>query len=392
MSGVAGKAVALAALVASAALAGCFGGGEEGPAPTPAAVNDTGNRTLPDGRQAIAFQETNYTANGTVGMEHTHDAWQGRDQVVVFQADVIFSASPPMPEGEGKPPTSVAFVRLPRGSLVYEGTSQVTVEAANPRVRVLSGTPPVEAPDPSPPSFRLFYHSAADAGFVEAGALPLGGSVTIPVEPKMTDMPHSTTSLWAFRIAADRKTIDAINLTVTIVRGADPVEWPGHPNFYADKDVRVVLDTTAKTAWRGYVGNALYGQPTEWIHPERLISYGTGTVEVFVNVTSVRTGANAKPVAFWLNYHNATQLDEDPAATFAVQDPQGQAYVDPSYHFVINVHPDGMDSPYQPASRWGFRLAGQVSDGGQVTSLDDWEVEYTITVLAHKYVPPVRPE
>lgn len=370
----------LALLVAALVpLAGCFGGEPVGTAQTDAPpANDT-NATFanPEGReQPVAFQETNRTEAGAGGVEHKHDYWEGRESVVVAQGEHVFAAFPLFPDGEGSDPKNVAYVKLPEPNLVFEGTAQVEVLVAAPEVT--SGVA-----SPSPVGMTLSYRTAADAEYRDLGAITFGTPLVIPVEPRETDMPHSKASLWSFRVATERPDYSTIDVTVTIKRGATIEDWPGHPDFYADRTQRVVLDKEVTTVVHGTAKVTLYGRATTWAHPDFLLSDGTGSFDVFVNVTSVNTNGGLDPTRFTLQYHNATVLDTETdglRTTFDVGDVEG------GLHFFQNMTEHGMDGPYQGTSRWGFRLMPDYSQNGKIGCAEcfDLEVTYHIKVVARK--------
>lgn len=389
-------ALSLALLIVTGALAGCIGG-DEAPDTSPTvetgSTNETEpNATLPDGRgSAIAFEETNVTEEGAGGIEHKHDYWQGKERVDVFVDDVYFGF-PLYPDGEGSEPKSVAYVKLGPPNLIYEGAAAVEVLVQAPEVRVEFDdvpVPEVALPNPAPPSLSLRYRTASSEGFEEAGTLTYGTPLTIQITPRETDMPHSVSSLWAFALVTDSPDyMSAVNVTITAIKGNDVVDWPGHPEFYVDRDSRVVLDGDFQVHRQGIEEGLMYGTASSWIAPEKLISYGTGYVDVFVNISSAQASNGATPTGFFLEYHDATILDAEDDFNDRIDDEEGgRAYDDEYYHFVVPVTAEGMDGPYQPQSRWGFRMVATFAET-PVASLCPgcfaYDIAFTMKIVAHK--------
>lgn len=201
-------------------------------------------------------------------------------------------------------------------------------------------------------------------------------------------MPHSVSSLWAFAIDTDKMAGLTADVTITAVRGADVVDWPGHPDFYADAPMRTVMDEQVKVHRSGIDEFALYGAGSSWNKPSKLISYGTGFVDVFVNITSATASNGAQPTGFFLEYHNATILDAEDEFNDRIDDEVGgRAFEDAYYHFVVPVEPAGMDGPYQPESLWGFRIVATFAET-PVASLCPgcfpYDVEYHMKIVAHE--------
>jgi hypothetical protein len=238
-----GIALLVALLFPLGALTGCIKGDAPQPAKTAAAAATPAqtNFTLPDDRGvSAAANETNRTEAGAGGVQHTHDYWKGKLTIVVFQGDVALSPFPVFPEGQGSNPASTAYVKIPQPMLVYEGTSELDVTLKSPSYEANG----LLVPDPVPPGLKLDYRTAASDKFVAAPSVTIGAPIVIPVTPQETDMPHSVSSLWAFRITADKPSLASLNVTITIKRGAAILSWPGHPDFYGDKTERVIEDKT----------------------------------------------------------------------------------------------------------------------------------------------------
>ncbi|MFA5860179.1 MAG: hypothetical protein WDA16_00650 [Candidatus Thermoplasmatota archaeon] len=369
-----------------AALSGCIGKGDGPPVKTnetKASTNAT-NFTLPDDRGvSAAANETNKTEAGTFGEQHTHDYWKGKEQIVIFQQDVGFSTVPLFPEGPGTNAEGSAYIKLDQPTLIYEGTNEVVVLIKGSVDPTLPATP-----DPAPPTVKLSYRTAADNKFHAAPAVTLGSPITLAVTPQQTDMPHSVSSLWAFQLLTDKPYFSSVNVTITIKRGAAIVDWPGHPDFYAEKTERVIVDKDFKVHRAGIEEGIAYGSASSWVAPDKLISYQTGLLDVFINITKATASNGATPTGFFLEYHNATILDAEDTFNERIDDKdKGRSFSHKDFHFVVKVDPAGMDGPYQPSSRWGFRPVATFAETPAASMCPGcfaYDIEYHLTIVAHK--------
>jgi hypothetical protein len=139
----------------------------------------------------------------------------------------------------------------------------------------------------------------------------------------------------------------------------------------------------------GAAESFLYDQGGTWAAPDKLISYGTGKLVVIINVTSFSTQTGAAPTGFFLEVHNATIIG--PEVTFGERFGEKDKKNDlKHYEFNVPVDGAGMDGPYQPASRWGFRVMAtfaQIPVSNPVASAlcpgcFSYDIEYDLTVLA----------
>ncbi|HVL49759.1 MAG TPA: hypothetical protein VM889_14475 [Candidatus Thermoplasmatota archaeon] len=379
-----GAPLAVATLLVTALLAGCIGGSRDDQEPrllTP--LNETGpNTTLPDDRPPSAgLAETNRTESGLGGVDHRHDYWAGRSVVTLYEGPVYLSVIPVFPDGEGSMPKSSAYVTLPKGeppSLVYEGADRLEIHVGAPLIAP-------NVPHPAPPAMKVQWKTAMANAFGESTAITYGAPLEIKIKPRETDMPHSVSSLWAFRFTLDRSEELEYPVKILVFKGNDVVSWPGHPDFYADKSSRVVLQKIVKTKMHGIVGSYLYDAGGTWVNPEKLISHGTTRLDVFANVTKITSQTGQQATGYFLEHHNATVLGEEIQFGDRTRDKDGPQDGVRSWNFTIPVTPDGMDGPYQPESRWGFRLMATFANAagsGLCPGCFDYEIEYEITVVA----------
>lgn len=364
----------------------------------------------PDNRTGTfnAFEETNRTEEGVGGMTHDHDYWLGRDRAVVLDR-VVELAEYPASEGN-----AVEF-GLPVGQTVYEGTAAVEVLVTAPMRHVCQFTfytngqpvctdrnvfgedqPAGRVPDPAPPTLTLWYQHAASSEWEEAGPLAWDAVLSIPVAPDETDMPHSLASLWRFRIVGSQAGADATStfkLVATAVRGTEIVEWPGHPDFYAEKATRLIFEGTAATHESGYMAGLEQDDSFEQQAPNRLISYGTKSVHAWINVTSVKAPPGAVFGAWHLAVKNATGdwTRVDPWT------PPADPAEPKDLYFVTAVDEAGMDSPYAADSRWEFFLYADLQFCAPdvcllgASGFVAYDVEYAMTIVASSLEAPEPP-
>ena len=366
-------------MILIAGLAGCISRGEEPVEETAAPAVDNeidanDSTSAPDGRGDIsAFKETNKTEVGTGGMMHSHDYWGGETRLELMSRTMWFVPLPVWPCRSGSAPsgdcynpgTSIADIDIPAPTLVYEGTGAVEVLFKD---LCVGPTGAIGAPCVPNAQVKMgfdYLTSADEPGeWRTYGLVQEGVPVVIPVKPEEADMPHQAKSFWLFRIYTEYATSVVFNFTVTAVKGNAVVDWPPHPDLYADRSEREILNGPFQTDTRGWADFWITGNDGSWVHPERVISYGTERVEVFVTkkAFAVAGGAPVEPDYFYLDYHNASFISK-----MGNGDLVGGRIVDDgsdgtTYHFTIPVTAYDMDTPYGQKSRWGFRFAARFSE------------------------------
>lgn len=374
-------------------------------------VIDANESTVaPDGRGEIsAFKETNKTEIGTGGEMHSHDYWGDKTRLELVSVNMWFIPLPVWPCRSGTAPggecynpgTSIADIDLPEPTLVYEGTGHLEIVFKDFCVgptRAQGSTMGQQAPCAPNPQVRMGfdYLTAADEpgqwrayGFVEEGV-----PVIIPVKPDEADMPHQAKSFWLFRIFTEQATSVTFNWTVTAVRGNAIVDWPPHPDLYADKTEREILNGAFKTETRGWADFWITGNDANWVHPERVISYGTDSVEVFITKTrfAAANGAPIEPDYFYLDYHNASFISKMGNGDLVGGRIRDEGSDGSTYYFTIPVTAYDMDTPYGTKSRWGFRFAARFSEATcpdvdqsfqQGCQWFPYALEYTMRIVAH---------
>ncbi|MFA5861703.1 MAG: hypothetical protein WDA16_08405 [Candidatus Thermoplasmatota archaeon] len=396
----AARGFAAALIVISTVLAGCINGGND-TVPVKATTNQLGsNATCFDSCSSIvAFEETNKTEVGAGGVDHPHDYWAGRERVTLFTTDAAMDPTP----GSS---ASIDF-RPPQGTFVWEGTDHIEFTLSNPQRHAcepaftLGGqfichdnlnnqsedAPKLPgAPDPTggPPGLKLRYKHAATVAWIDAGEVTWGKPIVIKVtHPTQTDMPHATSSSWEFQVASPNSYDSTLEFSAKaeIVRGiGDIPRWPGHPDFYADSPSRKVLDADAvacDTQGCQLPGNEKAGP----ISAQKLISYGTRTLYVWLNITDVQAPAPPLEPTSWFLFHSNSTGQQNGTNTF---DSAKHPFTQKEHAWVLPVDDNGMDSPYGDGSKWEFALGGSLVSPvlSCYSGCAAWSAKYHITIIA----------
>lgn len=419
-----GRASFLTTVLVLASLAGCISKGDDpsddldtqGENSSGGFLDANESAAAPDGRgELAAFKETNRTeASGKGAMEHLHDYWHGETRKHVDDIGVSLIPIPLLPcdkpgggctLGQSNPGTdtlpagtAIADYDIDKPGLVYEGTSQLELL---PNYINIEG----DVPHPVGKVFFKYITAADEPGmWREGGELVAGAPFIIPVAPKEVDMPHQTKSLWLFRIYSDSTTLMfQMNLTITAVKGNAVVDWPPHPDLYADKSERIIFDGPVHMESKGTVDSNIFGSDAGWVNPERILSWGTERIEIQVTGVTVTTeGGVVTPSGYVFEYHNASK---PPLMGNGAQ--YGGRMVDEgsdgtTWSFVIDItnDHDSYDTPYGTKSRWGFRFVPQFDNGGAACydeggigsflqqilwgcQVVPWKMDYTMTIKAY---------
>lgn len=386
-----GRAVGAVLIVMLASVAGCISRGDDA---VEEAANDTlvenvleANETTeaPDGRGEIsAFKETNKTEMGTGGDMHSHDYWGDKTRIDLLSETMWFIPLPAWPCRSGNAPdgdcynpgTSIADIDLPAPTLVYEGTGSIEVLFKDYCIGPTEGGECVPNPQVK---MGFDYLTAADEpgqwrtyGFVEPGT-----PVVIPVKPEEADMPHQAKSFWLFRIYTEYATSVTFNFTVTAVKGNAVVDWPPHPDLYAETSTRLIFDGPVHGEYAGDVDNNLYGTDATWTFPERIISYGTESLQVEIEKGTWGASWPEPAAEEWiLEVNNASYIPKVGNGAPAGYQLEPVSIDGTKYVFDIPVDAAGYDTPYGQHSRWSFRFVPAEDHGLP------WAVDYTMKITA----------
>lgn len=389
-------------------LAGCIGPDDPDDAGQLVNTSGMGNLTAPNGRTLVAFEETNRTEAGAGGVDHHHDYWQGKSRVLMFEQVGMME---PFPDAQNR---ALAIFRPKQGTFVYEGTASVEFTISNPERHACEplvtfggryyctdylgeGTPAAPAiPDPSggPSGLKLQYKHASTVQWIDAGEPKWDTPLVIQVrDPRETDMPHATSSVWEFQFVSPNAYDITLKFTVKveIVRAEGEIPlWPGHPLFYTeDKPSRVVVDNVAAVSCDsglGGTGCVLSAEPAPVV-PSKLVSYGTRTLFIWVNVTKLTANNPATAPASWFLFHSNATGNTNITSPF---DEVNYGIGKRELFWALPVDDGSMDSPYADGSRWKFSLGASMvtpenPSGYRISCYSgcaEWSAEYAITIIA----------
>lgn len=387
--------------LAAVPLAGCVDDATPPPAIELDSEDNGTNDTLPDGREFAALEETNKTEKGLGGRIHKHDYWGGQDRVLVFDDVVEIGPIPVFPSRDDTNHLFVGYLALgdvpgeERPALVFEGTGLVefTITQAPPWMQTA----------------RVSFRTAAQ-DWTERTPIQVGEPFTYAPTAVDNDVPHSVRSLWNWEVTADSPpafadcavvfdtfctaTPDAqIRVQITVVKANDVVEWPGHPAFYDEVEKRVVVDNVAsRTTVQSAADVLIYGVEPDQVVPDKLIGVGTGSLDVWVNVSKI--DAPVETSGFTLFWRSADIPEYELGYNPGANESDGKTWA--HWHLVVNE--TMVDAFYQPTSRFTFKV---LADAGPEAFRENfarcyrcvpYTIEYTMTVIANKdpdYVPPV---
>jgi hypothetical protein len=236
----------------------------------------------------------------------------------------------------------------------------------------------------------LDYLTAADEPFAfrTGGQITPGTPFSIKVKPTDADMPHQTKSLWVFRIYTQEANAFTYNITITAVKGDSIANWPSHPNLYAEHKDRTIFDGQQRIESKGPT-YLIDGNDAGWQFPDRVISWGTDSIDVAVSDFKYDSSIPVQPTGFILEFHNASYISK-----LGNGDQAGGRLTDATsdgktYRFHIGTDPQGYDTPYGQKSRWGFRMIpvfdAKLCEQAGLTGciMGPWSMTYHIAIIAH---------
>ena len=363
------------ALVLGSAFAGCMGdetpAAEDAAPPAASGEEAAANATVDDGTAPMDVD---------VGHQpHLHDYWKDQTRVTLMDQDLpsdafmttfmtFFNAF------RGTPGVGGAFVELPDGAIVFEGTGQLELT--------------VSWSDPTVTGLGARYRSAASTEFSEPQALTSGAPLVVPVTPEMSDMPHAKTSKWRFLLAPSQPgqvVAGTVHVKVDIVRMGDIMLFPGHPEHFGDASTLTLFEGAATSTQDSFV--------------TRIASFATGGSEdttvpfakvvpmeaqsMTANVTIKSANAEVGKVTDVMLLVKSADRNGFRAAKMVSGDPATGAY-----QFAWLVEMEETDSPYADESQWRFtvRVATDPIGNGviaQCGGCSDAQVEFDATIVAY---------
>jgi len=357
-------------LIAVLALAGCVETAPDAPTsatdPTPsasAASTDADPRTEDPGLGS-----------------HAHDYWSGRERVTLVDEDV--SIEPPDLLLSGvmttrffrDPSLGGAFIVLPNGSLVYEGTGRLEIVATW---------------DDATVNGLRFIHRHAGSGEIQPWTdAPNGETVSIEVTPDMTDMPHAQVSRWIFFFAASGTPPVAsgtFHLRIDIVKTRDVAEWPAHPDHWNGASEILLVEADGSSIER--VGPTLLEEPwkdhEDAIPASAIVPMEATMLRVNVTVVSTMDPAGVGKVHLLIRTASNVLFDYDDAG-----DPIEVSDDKLTWTWEVPIEMDETDNPYATTSAWAFRVRAAPAPTPQLPFCEHGcyqpEFEFRIVATVHR--------
>jgi hypothetical protein len=318
-------------------------------------------------------------------MPHLHDYWEGRERVTLFDDDIdpsqgddpFQNLEPVLVDKQAK--AGRLLWRLPDGKIVYEGTGTLEVTAT--------------WDDPRVTSLAFEFQPAGSNEFSEPEPLPPGEVVSVPVAPKMTDMPHTKTSRWVFAFeTADQPgvALGPFHLRVDIVRVADIMVFPGHPALFEGRPEKVIEDGDHEHSEVSYARRAPqlategeFGEKT--ITPARPVPMETKAMRIELDIldTSSTPGV-VSDINFF--FHGAdTTFYGHPSVL-----PMEGSLASKRLIYQFPVEMEQTDSPYADSSQWLFFVEPTAKFTGQDAEptcggCTDVSIKYHIKAIAYDH-------
>ena len=321
---------------------------------------------------------------GAADVPHVHDYWSGRERVTLLDTDITIEPPTALVWGAmttrflGETAFGGAFVTLPEGTIIYEGTGFVDIT--------------VTWSDPSITGMR-FLHRHAGSGEIQPWTqTPNGETIRLDVTPQMTDMPHAQTSRWVFLMAASGTPAVAIgtfHLQVDIVKTRDVAEWPAHPDLWDGQRQITLADAEGRTAGRvapaGTAASDPWAVPTDAVHAQRLVPMEAATLRVTVTILDVDDTLDVERPHLLVRTAIDVEFDFDDQGDPASVGDDGMTW---TWQRAIDM--DETDNPYADASAWAFRAVAGAADA-PLPECDygcyEAELRYHIQAVVEKAAP-----
>lgn len=368
-------------LLLAAAFTGCLGDD------APAAETPDGTGPGRNAASGNATMDVNATVDdGSAPMPadighqpHLHDYWKDNDRVTIMDEDVpldqftatfmtVFNVF------RGTPGVGGAFVDLPDGAIVYEGTGQLEFTAS--------------WNDPAVTGMGVRYRSAASPDWGEVAPLTAGSPLVVPITPEMSDMPHGKTSKWGFWLAPAQPgqvIAGTVHVRVDIVRMGDIMLFPGHPELFNGAHTLTLYEGSASS--------------TQDSFPSMMLGFFTGSQEdpslpfakvVPMETQSMTANLTIKSASANVGQVTSAQLFIKSADTnrWRQAEPISGDADTGVYQFAWLVTMDETDSPYAKESQWRFMVRVTTDPLGvgvmeQCGGCSDAKVDFDATIVAY---------
>ena len=371
------RALALAIVLLALPLAGCA----SDPEPVEAAAAPPANASLPDAMNMTdpAASETNASLGA---MPHVHDYWKGKERVTILDED--FTVDPPtaafwtafMFYYTHEASVGGTFVELPEGQLVFEGTGQLDIT--------------VTWTEPTVSGLRFVYRHAGSGEFIDWTKTAQGQTVSIPVTPEMTDMPHTKHSRWFFVFAADGAPPTAVgtfHIKMDVVKMRDVEMFPAHPDFWHGATSLELLKASGVSKSRQGPQTMVNERLEPMKTPDDVVPgdkpVPMETVTLLANVTIKSVNPELKVHHLHLQYRAADDISFDfHDAGQGTPSDDGKTWT-----WEVPVEMGQTDNPYNEKSDWAFRVVtGYENPVSALPPCDDGcynaELQYDIVLTA----------
>lgn len=360
----------------SVGLTGCLGDGDD-PEPAgasfAAANNSTSleNVTNDDGSAAMG-QDLGH-------MPHLHDYWKDRERVTLMDEDVTVDAPTAafftfLNVFRGTPGAGGAFVRLPEGQIVFEGTGKLEFTAT--------------WTDATVTGMGISYRTPADPQFTKPVELKSGAPLALDITPEQTDMPHAKTSRWQFLLSpaqAGQVIAGKFHVKVDIVRVRDVTVFPGHPELFNGAHTLVLFDGAGASSQEnvaGRIANQAQGKPDDdSVQSEKVVPMETRSMTANLTVKAASSDMGKAAEVYFL----VKPADRN---GYAGLQPIAVDEATQTYQFAWLVDMAQTDSPYAEASDWRFNVFVTTDQAGFETGLGGVKVDYDLQVVAYDDVVP----
>lgn len=314
-------------------------------------------------------------------MPHMHDYWAGKDRAVLFDGTIEPPTGDPFLTLGGAPEGRLGAVmwNLPDGATIMEGSGNVEFTAT--------------FTDPLVTSVAMSYRIGPNGEWSEPIPLATGATVKVDVTPVMTDLPHQSTSRWTFLFfpaEAPGALLGPFDLRVEIVRLADIMLFPGHPELFGGLPEKVIHDLDHEHTEQSYAARAPQivtdgGFQEKFIAPSQLVPIETKAMRIELDVleTSAAPG-EVHEIRFFYRGADTSYIGHPTVLPLEGSLQEGRLV------YQIPVAPEQTDTPYGDESQWLFFVEPATKFTGQAAEptaggMTDVSIKYHLKVTVYDH-------